>query len=84
MWCSRQDHDYTYRPLQDQYTLRIFSSRQELDKMLARPSIPARMPPRHAREHKTLCVRFVLSTGIEPVLAAPQAAVLSVERRERD
>lgn len=26
---------------------------------------------------------FVLSTGIEPVLVAPQATVLSVERREQ-
>lgn len=42
---------------------------------------------RPAQKHKTsrrggVCV-FVLSVGIEPTLSAPQADVLSIERREQ-
>ena len=35
------------------------------------------------REHKFQCLQFVLPVGIEPTSQAPQACVLSIERRER-
>ena len=82
IWCSRTDRDYAYRNLQFQYTLRIFCFRKSQN-MLARFSILPSTPSMRAREHKNHYVLFVLSDRIELSSSAPQADVLSIERREQ-
>ncbi len=77
------------RFLQKQYPVRIFCGAFSLQNMLGQASIPAAKPPRLCFEstyEKYPCggyFSYVLSTGIEPILQAPQACVLSVERREQ-
>lgn len=75
-WCSRTDREYAYRNLQFQYTLRIFSSHQNVRQN-------TRKVFDSVREHKSHYVRLVLSDRIELSSSAPQADVLSIERRER-
>ncbi len=73
-------------PYRSSIPIGFFVRRILLQKILNRASIPTRKRPhafsRAQKEEPFRVLLFVLSVGIEPTLQAPQACVLSIERRE--